>query len=107
MYNRLKKIENLKLNKPKGGMNLWVELPYEITGEAVYMKLLRRGVGILPEKIATSVLGGKYSSDISNSGLNQRVFQYFLEEGIWEKHIERSRKEFKRKQMYMYNRLKK
>lgn len=29
-------------------MNLWVELPYEITGEAVYMKLLRRGVGILP-----------------------------------------------------------
>lgn len=48
MYNKLKKIENLKLNKPKGGMNLWVELPYEITGEAVYMKLLRRGVGILP-----------------------------------------------------------
>ena len=44
----------------------------------------RLGFIIVPEKIATSVLGGKYSSDISNSGLNQRVFQYFLEEGIWE-----------------------
>ena len=73
----------------------------------VFMPGFRLGFIIVPEKIATSVLGGKYSSDISNSGLNQRVFQYFLEEGIWEKHIERSRKEFKRKQLYMYNRLKK
>ena len=73
----------------------------------VFMPGFRLGFIIVPEKIATSVLGGKYSSDISNSGLNQRIFQYFLEEGIWEKHIERSRKEFKRKQLYMYNRLKK
>lgn len=48
MYHRLKKIENIKINKPKGGMCFWIELPKEITGEAVYMKLAKRGVGILP-----------------------------------------------------------
>ena len=38
----------------------------------------RLGFIIVPEKRATSVLGGKLA-DISNSGLNQKVFQYFLE----------------------------
>lgn len=60
----------------------------------VFMPGFRLGFMVAPEKIANSVLAGKYSSDISNSGLNQRVFQYFLENGIWNEHIEKSRKEF-------------
>ena len=73
----------------------------------VFMPGFRLGFMIVPEKIANSVLAGKYSSDISNSGLNQRVFQYFLENGIWNRHIEKSRKEFHKKQKYMYSKLKK
>lgn len=73
----------------------------------VFMPGFRLGFMVAPEKIANSVLAGKYSSDISNSGLNQRVFQYFLEKGIWNEHIEKSRKEFHKKQKYMYSRLKK
>lgn len=30
MYSRLKKIENIKINKPKGGMCFWIELQKEI-----------------------------------------------------------------------------
>ena len=71
----------------------------------VFMPGFRLGFILAPQKIADSVLAGKYSSDISNSGLNQRVFQYFLEQGIWKEHIEKSRKEFARKQKYMYSRL--
>lgn len=73
----------------------------------VFMPGFRLGFILAPPKIADSVLAGKYSSDISNSGLNQRVFQYFLEQGIWKEHIEKSRKEFARKQKYMYSRLRK
>lgn len=72
----------------------------------IFMPGFRLGFILAPRKIADSVLAGKYSSDISNSGLNQRVFQYFLEQGIWKKHIEKSRKEFRKKQKYMYNKLK-
>ena len=73
----------------------------------IFMPGFRLGFILAPRKIADSVLAGKYSTDISNSGINQRVFQYFLEEGIWKEHIEKSRIEFKKKQQYMYNKLKK
>ena len=72
----------------------------------VFMPGFRLGVIVVPSSMVSQVLGGKYSSDISNSGLNQRVFQYSLEEGMWKKHIDSSRKEFKRKQLYMYKKLK-
>lgn len=73
----------------------------------IFMPGFRLGFIIAPNQISNSVLNRKYYSDISNSGLNQRIFQYFLEKGTWEKYIEKSKKIFMKKQLLMYKELKK
>lgn len=48
MYKCLKKIKNIKFKKPKGGLCFWIELPENISSKAVYVKMLSKGIGILP-----------------------------------------------------------
>jgi len=48
---------------------------------------LRLGFLIIPPKIHQKILEAKHTSDISTSGLNQRVFDLYLRNGMWKKHI--------------------
>ena len=48
----------------------------------------------------------KFTYKIIHSGLNQRSFQYLLENNYWDIHMERARNAFKNKQTLMYNALK-
>lgn len=48
MYEKLKEIPTINFKKPLGGLSFWISLPMDITGEAVYFKLLKEGVSIAP-----------------------------------------------------------
>ena len=48
LYKKLKSIPDISFEKPNGGLSFWINLPEEITGEAVYFKLLKEGVSIIP-----------------------------------------------------------
>ncbi len=70
------------------------------TGERViyiksFSKLLMPGVRlgflVLPEKICDRVLKAKQFTDIATSGFAQRVFAQYLQQGHWQKQIERVR----------------
>lgn len=71
----------------------------------VFMPGFRLGFMIVPSAFVNEVIRAKYSSDISTSGLNQRVFQYFLEKGIWEEHTINLRNYFQKKQDLMFKEL--
>ncbi|WZL71604.1 PLP-dependent aminotransferase family protein [Clostridiaceae bacterium 35-E11] len=53
----------------------------------IFMPGLRLGFLVIPQKIYHQILAAKHTSDISTSGLNQRVFDLYLRKGIWKKHI--------------------
>ncbi|MCT4621271.1 MAG: PLP-dependent aminotransferase family protein [Marinisporobacter sp.] len=53
----------------------------------IFMPGLRLGFLVLPQSIHHKILAAKHTSDISTSGLNQRVFDLYLRKGIWKKHI--------------------
>ncbi|QXM05778.1 PLP-dependent aminotransferase family protein [Crassaminicella indica] len=53
----------------------------------IFMPGLRLGFLVIPKKIHHRILAAKHTSDISTSGLNQRVFDLYLRKGIWKKHI--------------------
>ncbi|WP_053956850.1 PLP-dependent aminotransferase family protein [Inediibacterium massiliense] len=61
----------------------------------IFMPGLRLGFLVLPKKIHHKILAAKHTSDISTSGLNQRVFDLYLRQGIWKKHIEYMEKIYK------------
>lgn len=71
----------------------------------VFMPGFRLGFMIVPENITPKIIRTKYFSDISTSGLNQRIFQYFMENQIWEEYTNNLRKEFFKKQDYLFNKL--
>ncbi|WP_129596517.1 PLP-dependent aminotransferase family protein [Anaerophilus nitritogenes] len=54
----------------------------------IFMPGLRLGFLVLPKRIHHKILAAKHTSDISTSGLNQRVFDLYLRKGIWKRHIE-------------------
>ncbi len=54
----------------------------------IFMPGLRLGFLVIPQKISNEILAAKHTSDISTSGLNQRVFDLYLRNGIWRKHIQ-------------------
>lgn len=54
----------------------------------IFMPGLRLGFLVIPKRIYPEILAAKHSSDISTSGLNQRVFDLYLRKGIWKKHID-------------------
>lgn len=54
----------------------------------IFMPGLRLGFLVIPQKILNLTMAAKHTSDISTSGLNQRVFDLYLRKGIWRKHIQ-------------------
>lgn len=63
----------------------------------VLMPGLRLAYIILPEKLLPEILEAKYATDISSGGLTQRAFDYYLREGLLDKHIDSQRKLFKKR----------
>ncbi|TCO79367.1 MocR-like pyridoxine biosynthesis transcription factor PdxR [Marinisporobacter balticus] len=61
----------------------------------IFMPGLRLGFLVLPKKIHHKILAAKHTSDISTSGLNQRVFDLYLKKGIWKNHIQYMEKIYK------------
>ncbi|WP_297404839.1 PLP-dependent aminotransferase family protein [uncultured Cetobacterium sp.] len=54
----LKKISDISFFTPKGGLSIWIKLPHNISGKAIYTKLLRKKTLIVPGYI--------YSSNLDN-----------------------------------------
>lgn len=63
----------------------------------VFMPGLRLAFIILPDKLLPELLEAKYATDISSGGLTQRAFDFYLREGLLDKHIDLQRKLFKKK----------
>lgn len=53
----------------------------------IFMPGLRLAFLNMPEQLAPRLLKVKHLTDISTSGLTQRVFDLYLRQGIWQKHI--------------------
>jgi len=70
---------------------------YVKTYSKTFMPGLRMGYMMFPEKFSGKIEKLKYASDISNSGLIQRSFFYFLKDGYYRKYIEKYRKEISEK----------
>ncbi|TDO94667.1 DNA-binding transcriptional MocR family regulator [Halanaerobium saccharolyticum] len=67
----------------------------------VFMPGLRLAFIILPEKLLPEVLEAKYATDISSGGLTQRAFDYYLREGLLDKHISFQRNLFQKRYQLM------
>ena len=72
----------------------------------IFMPGLRLAYILIPENMLDIILSRKFFGDVYHSGLNQRAFQYLLENGDWDLHMEKARKIFKEKQKIMYKCLK-
>lgn len=92
--------------KPIKSYDIYNRVIYIKSYSKVFMPGFRLGFMILPQEITQSVVRTKYSTDISTSGLNQRIFSYFMENKIWDDYTDQLRKEFSKKQNYLYNKLK-
>ena len=58
----------------------------------IFMPGLRLAFLNMPERLAPRLLQVKHLADISTSGLTQRVFDLYLRQGIWQKHIQAIRR---------------
>lgn len=70
---------------------------YIRTLSKVFMPGLRLAYLIVPSDLAQRLLNVKYISDIATSGLTQRIFDYYLREGLWQKHLNSIRSIYKTK----------
>ena len=61
----------------------------------IFIPGLRLAYLIMPKNIAQSLLNVKHISDIATSGLTQRVFDYYLREGLWYEHVNSIRSVYK------------
>lgn len=61
----------------------------------IFMPGLRLAYLIIPSKLYQSILNVKHISDIATSGLTQRVFDYYLREGLWQNHLDTIRNTYK------------
>ena len=62
----------------------------------IFMPGLRLAYLIMPQVLAQTLLNVKHISDIATSGLTQRVFDYYLREGLWQEHLNSIRSVYKR-----------
>lgn len=60
----------------------------------IFMPGLRVGYLIIPDSIRDKVMNIKHITDISTSGLMQRVLDIYLRNDIWDKHIQYMKKEY-------------
>ncbi len=63
----------------------------------IFMPGLRLAYTLLPDRLLAEMLAAKHATDISSAGITQRSFDFYLREGLWEKHLKKMRKLFKRK----------
>ena len=80
-------------------------MSYDKEGRIVYIKSfskifmpgLRLAFTVLPENLLKEVLAAKHATDISSAGITQRAFDFYLREGLWEKHLSEMRSLFKKR----------
>ncbi len=58
---------------------------------------IRLGYMILPDELTQKIVSAKFTSDISSSGLNQRILLEFLESGTFDRHLNKLRKLYKKR----------
>lgn len=61
----------------------------------IFMPGLRLAFLTMPEYLSKKILQVKYITDISTSGFTQRIFDLYLREGYWKKHINDIRRIYK------------
>ena len=70
-----------------------------------YSKTIMPGIGIAlmitPRSFMEKAVLVKYSLDPTTSGLNQKILEYFIEDGYLERHVSNIKKVFKEKYYYM------
>ena len=70
-----------------------------------YSKTIMPGIGIAlmitPRSFMEKAVLVKYSLDPTTSGLNQKILEYFIEDGYLERHVSDMKKVFKEKYYYM------
>lgn len=72
----------------------------------VFMPGLRLAFIVLPPALLAKMLETKYATDISSGGLTQRAFDYYLREGLLDKHISLQRKLFQKRYNLMKEQIK-
>ena len=60
----------------------------------IFMPGLRVAYLIIPNKLKEKVMSAKYVSDISTSGLMQRVLEIYLKSNLWDKQIEYMKQQY-------------
>lgn len=91
--------------KPLKSYDCYNRVIYIKSYSKVFMPGFRLGFMIIPEHITPKIIRTKFFADISTSGLNQRIFQYFMENKIWEEYTKKLREEFIKKQSYLFEKL--
>lgn len=60
----------------------------------IFMPGLRVAYLLTPDSLREKIMNAKYVSDISTSGLMQRVLDIYMNSDMWERHLRRMRKEY-------------
>ncbi len=80
--------------RPLKGLDNEDRVIYIKSFSKIFMPGLRVGYLIIPSSIKGKVMSMKHITDISTSGLMQRVLDMYLRGGIWNKHLEYMKKEY-------------
>lgn len=80
--------------RPLKGLDSEDRVVYIKSFSKIFMPGLRVGFLIIPASIKEKVMNMKHITDISTSGLMQRVLDQYLRSGIWDKHLEYMKKEY-------------
>lgn len=80
--------------KPLKGLDIEDRVIYIKSFSKIFMPGLRVGYLIIPSSIKEKVMSMKHITDISTSGLMQRVLDLYLRSGIWNKHLEYMKREY-------------
>lgn len=80
--------------KPLKALDTEDRVVYIKSFSKIFMPGLRVGYLIIPGSIKEKVANVKHITDISTSGLMQRVLDMYFRSGIWSKHLEYMKKEY-------------
>jgi len=80
--------------RPLKGLDNEDRVIYIKSFSKIFMPGLRVGYLIIPSTIKEKVMNMKHITDISTSGLMQRVLDLYFRSGIWNKHLEYMKKEY-------------
>jgi DNA-binding transcriptional MocR family regulator len=80
--------------RPLKGLDNEERVVYIKSFSKIFMPGLRVGYLIIPSSIKEKVTSIKHLTDISTSGLMQRVLDLYFRSGIWSKHLEYMKREY-------------